>query len=81
MELTWRSVAEMVTGPDPVLLPPVALGSRSNGRPIKSVIGETDVSFLQLRQLSTCAGLKYSMAGLPPLWRWTPPQSLGPVRE
>ena len=42
-ELTWRSITEMVTGPGLVLLGPVALGSRSNGRPVKSVIGETDV--------------------------------------
>ena len=45
-ELTWRSIAEMVTGPEPVLLGPVAVGSRSNGRPVKSVIGETDISSL-----------------------------------
>ena len=45
-ELTWRAISDMVTGPEPVLLSPVALGSRSNGRPIKSVIGETDISAL-----------------------------------
>ena len=45
-ELTWRSIAEMATGPEPVLLAPGALGSRSNSRLAKSVIGETDVSSL-----------------------------------
>ena len=45
-ELTWRSITDMVTGPEPMLLSPVTLGSRSNGRPVKSVIGETDVSDL-----------------------------------
>lgn len=34
-EHTWRAISAMVTGPEPVLLSPVALGSRSNGRPAK----------------------------------------------
>ena len=45
-EVTWRTISDMVTGRDSVLLSPVALGSRSNGKPVKSVIGDTDVSTL-----------------------------------
>ena len=45
-EVTWRTISDMVTGRDSVLLSPVALGSCSNGKPVKSVIGDTDVSTL-----------------------------------
>ena len=45
-EVPWRTISDMMTGPEPVLLSHVALGSRSNGRPTKGVIGVTDVSAL-----------------------------------
>ena len=43
-EITWRAISDMVIGSEPVLLRPVTLGSRSNGKPTTSAAGDTNVS-------------------------------------